>query len=117
MADKLHRSGDYVSFHCPGCECGHRIPIAGPGRNWQWNMSMIVPTFKPSILVTSGHYIQGHAGKECWCTYNAAHPDAPSGFKCACCHSYVTDGKIQFLGDSTHKLAGKTVKLPDWDHD
>ena len=26
---------------------------------------------------------------------------------------FVTDGKIQFLGDCTHALAGQTVDLPD----
>jgi hypothetical protein len=31
------------------------------------------------------------------------------------CHSYVTDGKIQFLNDCTHELAGQTVDLPEWD--
>ena len=31
------------------------------------------------------------------------------------CHSFVTDGRIQFLGDCTHKLAGQTVDLPDWE--
>lgn len=33
------------------------------------------------------------------------------------CHSFVRDGKIEFLSDSTHKLAGQTVDLPplpDW---
>lgn len=30
------------------------------------------------------------------------------------CHSFVTDGRIQFLGDCTHSLAGQTVDLPDW---
>jgi hypothetical protein len=30
-----------------------------------------------------------------------------------CCHSFVTNGKIQFLADCTHKLAGQTVELPD----
>ena len=29
------------------------------------------------------------------------------------CHSFVTDGRIQFLGDCTHDLAGHTVELPD----
>lgn len=32
------------------------------------------------------------------------------------CHSFVTDGRIQFLGDCTHELAGQTVGLePDED--
>jgi hypothetical protein len=29
------------------------------------------------------------------------------------CHSFVTDGRIQFLSDCTHELAGQTVDLPD----
>ena len=28
-------------------------------------------------------------------------------------HSYVTDGRIQYLSDCTHPLAGQTVDLPD----
>lgn len=30
------------------------------------------------------------------------------------CHSFVTDGRIQFLADCTHDLAGLTVDLPDF---
>ena len=30
------------------------------------------------------------------------------------CHSFVTDGLIQFLGDCTHALAGQTVDMPPW---
>jgi hypothetical protein len=30
------------------------------------------------------------------------------------CHSFVVDGRIQFLGDCTHHLAGQTVDLPPW---
>ena len=29
------------------------------------------------------------------------------------CHSFVTDGRIQFLADSNHALAGQTVDLPE----
>jgi len=29
------------------------------------------------------------------------------------CHSFIRDGKIQFLGDCTHALAGQTVDLPE----
>jgi hypothetical protein len=31
------------------------------------------------------------------------------------CHSFITDGRIQFLGDCTHRLAGQTVPIPDWE--
>ena len=29
------------------------------------------------------------------------------------CHSFVRSGRIEFLSDSTHALAGQTVDLPD----
>jgi hypothetical protein len=31
------------------------------------------------------------------------------------CHSFVKDGKIQFMFDSGHALKGQTVDIPDWD--
>ena len=30
------------------------------------------------------------------------------------CHSFIRDGKIQYLNDCTHEFAGKTVELPDY---
>jgi hypothetical protein len=30
------------------------------------------------------------------------------------CHLFVTDGRIQFLDDCHHRLAGQTVDMPDW---
>ena len=60
------------------------------------------PTFTPSILVSY-----------------PANPNALEEFKEwrteRRCHSFVKDGMIQFLADSTHKLAGQTVPIPDWD--
>jgi len=32
-----------------------------------------------------------------------------------CCHSFITDGQIKFLGDCTHELAGQTVALKPFD--
>ena len=29
------------------------------------------------------------------------------------CHSFVTDGRIQYLDDCTHELRGQTIDLPD----
>lgn len=92
MAAKIHLMGDdgrgnklYV-FHCPGCGYGHHAAVP----RWSWNGSFEAPTFKPSLLVNS-------------------HDPASR------CHSFVTDGKIQFLSDCFHSLAGKTVDIPDWD--
>lgn len=88
----VHHGERRIAFHCPGCECAHQIPITGT-RAWQWNGSLESPTLKPSIFVNRG----------------SVNPGVPA------CHSYVTDGSIQFLPDSIHALAGRTVELPDWE--
>ena len=111
---KVHVVGDHLTFTCPGCKGPHSLSVA-PGR-WTWNHNTHVPTIHPSILVTDGHFVPGFnpAEHRCWCTYNAEHPDDPASFKCSRCHSFVKDGMIQFLADSTHELAGQTVMLPEW---
>jgi hypothetical protein len=111
--------GDRLAFWCPGCKESHQIAIGeGPGPRWGYNGNPERPTFTPSVLVTSGHYCSRHkSGDDCWCTFNAeevAEGREPTGFKCGICHSFVTDGRIQFLGDCTHELAGQTVDLPPW---
>ncbi len=64
--------------------------------HWTFNGDFDKPTFGPSVL---------------------SHYDMPAedGFPAVhyVCHSFVTDGRIQFLGDCTHALAGQTVDLPD----
>lgn len=72
------------------------IPVRGP-QAWSWNESTERPTFAPSILVHSHE------------RYEA--PPQPR------CHSFVRNGTIEYLSDSTHTLAGKTVLLPDWEDD
>lgn len=83
-----------VWFWCPGCQEAHAVEIGGnnPGPKWTWNGSLEKPTFHPSILLSSNG-------------------------KGQICHSYVTDGRIQFLGDCGHTLVGQTVplpQLPEW---
>lgn len=88
-----HEGEKFYAFHCPGCECGHQIPVTG-NRKWSWNGSLGSPTFQPSIFVNQG----------------SSNPGSPV------CHSYVTEGKIHFLPDCTHKLAGQIVEIPDWNY-
>lgn len=79
-------------FFCPGCEIYHSfiVKVGEPGDPlWQWNGDMERPTFSPSLGV------------------NLRTPGALR------CHSFVRDGKIQFLTDSEHALAGQTVDIPD----
>lgn len=104
-------------FWCPGCKEMHFVsPFnSQTGRGWTFNDNYDRPSFGPSILVTNGHHCPGFKqGESCWCTFNAAAIAAgeePSGFQCHRCHSIVTDGKVQFLSDCTHALAGQTVQL------
>lgn len=93
MGIKLHETirpdGSHYTwaFYCPGCKSLHQCDD-----RWGFNGDRERPTFEGSVLVH---------GEE-----SISRPR---------CHSYVKDGRIQYLGDSTHALAGQTVDLPDWD--
>jgi len=90
-SNKGPRGGVLYVFHCPGCDCSHPFEVnCLGGGGWTWNGSFEKPTFSPSLVVN---------------------PDRPK-FRC---HSFVTDGRIRFLSDCHHALAGQTVELPDWD--
>ncbi len=91
---------EWLMFFCPACDCPHNVKVRGAGA-WGWNGDVERPTFTESILVT-------------W----PANPEAADEFKEwrkeRRCHSFVTDGLIQFLVDSTHDLAGRSVQLAAW---
>ena len=115
MSKITNEANDHVSFRCPGCGNYHILRVRKPGdgkrSSWEWNGDYERPTFTPSVLFQSGHYAKGFIpGSGCWC-------DEPDfGYRCVRCHSYVTDGQIQFLGDCSHSLKGQTVPLPDIDN-
>jgi hypothetical protein len=110
LGRKLRRlEGGLVAFWCPGCGEAHQVGVEPPARLvWGFNGSGDAPTFTPSVLVRTGHFVEPN-GKHC---DKSGDPDWPC--TCSQCHSFVTDGRIQFLGDCTHALAGKTVDLPDF---
>lgn len=119
LGNKLRSiEGGGLAFWCPGCKTTHAIQHGeGPGPRWQWNTSPDKPTFRPSVLIRMGHYAYSEPRDTCWCTYNAAQlakAEPPSPYSCQICHSFVTDGRIQFLDDCTHDMAGQTVDLPDF---
>jgi hypothetical protein len=70
-------------FWCPGCKTHMWFEL----KRWTWNGDTEKPTVNPSILFNPGQD--------------------------QCCHLYVTDGALHFLGDCTHSLAGQTVPLED----
>lgn len=79
----------HVWLSMPGPMQHRRIPVIlrGPRRGttcWTWNGDTESPTLKPSIRSRDGTHV---------------------------CHSFVNDGKVQFLADCTHELAGQTLDL------
>ena len=104
----------YLTFKCPGCGDIHSIPVDA-GR-WTWNGDVDRPTVSPSLLVTSGHYIERLEPRYCWCQFNAervAKGEEPTDNSCYRCHSFIREGQIQFLPDCSHALSGQTVDLPE----
>jgi hypothetical protein len=100
LSSKLRTTANgQLLFWCPGCDGAHQVGVGeGPGPRWGYNGNPEAPTFTPSVLVRYNGVDAGIDG-------------APP----AICHSFVTDGRIQFLSDCTHALAGQTVDLPDFD--
>lgn len=92
MSAKISRTSDKRwSFRCPNEGCGFHQVDDG----WTFNGDLEKPSFTPSV--------------RCWWT------GIDEGERVTeTCHFYVTDGKVQFLSDSTHAFAGQTHDLPDW---
>lgn len=85
------KDNQYLWFRCPGCQTEHSVRVVGD-HAWQWNGDLVKPTISPSILVSRT-------------------PVSPQ------CHSFVRDGRIEFLSDCDHPLAGQTVDLRAEDMD
>ena len=74
-------------FYCPGCKSTHTINI-DPSIKWpchKFSGTFDNPTIRASILV-----------------------DDHRSYRC---HSFITEGNIEFLFDCSHNLAGTTVPL------
>jgi len=97
--------GRSVHFWCPACDDAHGVVVDAPG-SWTWNNDLERPTFQPSVKVTGTQW-------ERWFAFHKPRHHVAPG-ETVVCHSFVTDGQIQFLGDCTHDLAGQTVDLPPW---
>jgi hypothetical protein len=99
------------SFKCPGCGHEHFIHTLNPMHNgaiWDFNGDVDKPTFSPSVRVMRGHYVPGQPKPpDC--------PNCQAGDNiCGQCHFFIREGKIDFCGDCTHPLNGKTgIDLPE----
>ncbi|MDP2259076.1 MAG: DUF6527 family protein [Caulobacter sp.] len=102
--------GGYFLF-CPACQQPHMVPTgAGAGPRWGFNGDEAKPTFTPSLLLRGKRPITDDEADR---IFAGEKLDIPQRV----CHSFVTDGQIQFLGDCTHALAGQTVPLPEYPKD
>lgn len=116
---KIHDTDQDGVYHffCPGCECVHWFSTTGntphgtmTGPKWTWNGDREKPTVRASILVRHYQYPKTDPDPEKWTFENGK----VVGGKDIVCHSFITDGKIQYLNDCTHDLKGQTVDLPDF---
>jgi hypothetical protein len=82
---KLRIVQEGYAAYCPGCSEYHTLDS-----RWQFNGNFSSPTFAPSLL------IRNESGE-------------------TCCHSYILDGKWQFLSDCTHRLKDQIVIMKDAD--
>jgi hypothetical protein len=63
---------------------------------WSFDGNLHQPTFAPSLLCQSTRWDE------------ASQQRVPH-----ICHTFIRDGRIEFLSDCTHALAGQTVDLPE----
>lgn len=74
-------------YMCKGCGYDHAFALESEGGHHAFNMDLNNPTVTPSLL-------QNFSADKI-------------------CHSFITDGKIYYLGDCWHDLKNQTVELPD----
>jgi hypothetical protein len=81
------------SHWCPACNHVHTYRVQGAGPNWNFDGNVDSPTFTPSYR-----------------EFYPAQGDAP---ETTICHTFLTAGVIQFLGDCPNEYANTNVSLPD----
>lgn len=107
--------GNGLMFWCPGCDGAHVIYHGeGHGPRWGWNGNADRPTFTPSILIQWDQWVPPATTQEMAARINSG--EIVQTKEQRICHSFVTDGRIRFLSDCTHPLAGQTVDLPEFDN-
>lgn len=86
---ELWDDGKTPVIFCPACKHVHVFDA-----RWQFDGNLENPTFHPSMHVNP--------------------PGEAHIKRTPTCHSLVRDGKIEYLNDCTHEMAGQTVELPDF---
>ena len=76
-------------YFCEGCGYEHAFALNSEGGHHSFNLDLDNPSVSPSLLQ---NFVPGKT-----------------------CHSYIKEGKIQYLSDCWHSLAGQTIELPEID--
>lgn len=103
----------YLQFWCPACSEDHLIVYDGPDRStrpdlyWGFDGNYDSPTFTPSVLVTGYKTVNDENGWTGEWVKDASGNPVPK-----LCHTYVTAGQINYLGDCQHDRANSVAALP-----
>ena len=95
----------HVQLNVPGPTKTLFLPVILKGKRdgtncWTWNGNTEKPTLRPSVLSTGTRYLGGEpTDKSQWVEYR--------------CHSWINDGKAQFLDDCSHEYRNQTLDLLD----
>lgn len=102
MSSTLRKVAGGYAHWCPGCNEMHIMPDS-----WQFNGNLNSPSFIPSFKHEGLRrtFVNGNWTGE-WVR------DSSGNTMPYICHYILTNGQLQFQGDCTHVLVGKTVPLP-----
>jgi Family of unknown function (DUF6527) len=86
---KIKTINNALAFHCPACKTTHQVDLA----KWQWNQDEHSPTINTSV--------------------NVRIEPTDKAIPVKICRSFIYDGKIEFMSDCTHSMAGQTPEIPE----
>jgi hypothetical protein len=89
----------HLTIRVPGPSGRMTLPVQisgtrGGTMSWSWNGDTEKPTLRPGVL-TAGH----------------GHRSSDNNWRC---HTWIKDGKAEFLGDFSREYVGHTLDLVDF---
>jgi len=110
---RLNEYAPHRGFWCPACKTLHVFD-----ERWNFDGKFEAPTFTPSLVTRTGHYVQGmklQPDGKCGFCERARVRGRPS--ICGICHLNVTAGQIIYHNDCTHSMRGQKVPMVAKDED
>lgn len=95
LSQFLRNTEDGVAHYCIACRGLHNFSIKRPNhlaQRWTWNGHIVAPTFFPSMHIITRHLHDRKFMQSC--------------------HYWIRGGRVEFLKDCTHSMAGVTISLP-----